>query len=189
MLMGTDNRRLEKELAGQRTGVCLEPLPELAPEPAPFPAAKAVRDRVPVSKRLWEVTPGRPRAGKVQQGFNEHPIAEYRRASSARFDGGKDGGHLRPGLIRQQQTYRHEVSSRMYTMNGREKTYPGIMNSSTRPSNQEEKGDYAYTGYWWCGFYWLAYGRSSSGSRPHRACVGRPSATGSWEHSATSLLS
>src|SRR5215467_8986989 len=134
MLMGTDNRRIDKELAGQRTGVCLEPLPELAPEPAPFPAAKAVRDRVPVSKRLWEVTPGRPRAGKVQQGFNEHPIAEYRRASSARFDGGKDGGHLRPGLIRQQQTYRHEVSSRMYTMNGREKTYPGIMNSSTRPS-------------------------------------------------------
>src|SRR5262249_19114431 len=131
--MGTDNRRIDKELAGQRTGVGLEPLPELAPEPAPFPAAKAVRDRVPVSKRLWEVAPGRPRAGKVQQGFNEQPIAEYRRATSARFDGGKDGGHLRPGLIRQQQTYRHEVSSRMYTMNGREKTYPGIMNSSTRP--------------------------------------------------------
>src|SRR5215813_11387818 len=34
MLMGTDNRRIEKELAGQRTGVGLEPLPELAPEPA-----------------------------------------------------------------------------------------------------------------------------------------------------------
>src|SRR5262244_1647714 len=79
MLMGPDKRRIEKELAGQRTGVCLEPLPELAPEPAPFPAAKAVRDRVPVSKRLWEVTPGRPRAGKGQQGFNAHPIAEYRR--------------------------------------------------------------------------------------------------------------
>src|SRR5215467_12172743 len=94
VLVGTHNRRIAKELAGQRTGIRLEPLPALAPEPAPFPAAQAVRDRVPVSKRLWEVTPGRPRAGKGQQGFNAHPIAEYRRATSARCDGGKDGGNL-----------------------------------------------------------------------------------------------
>src|SRR5215831_8286676 len=137
MLMGADNRRIDKELAGQRTGVRLEPLPKLAPEPAPFPAAKAVIDRVLVSKRLWQVTPGRPSAGKVQHGFDEHPIAEYRRATSARFNGGKDGGNLRPCFIRQQQTYRHQVSSSMYTMNGIEKTYPGILNSSTRPSIQE----------------------------------------------------
>src|SRR6516164_4420942 len=134
MLMGAHHRRIDKERAGQRTGVRLEPLPELAPEPPPFPAAKAVRDRVPVSKRLWQVTPGRPRAGKGQHGFDAHPIAEYRRATSARCDGGKDGGNLRPCLIRQQQTYRHQVSSSMYTMHGREKTYPGILNSSTRPS-------------------------------------------------------
>src|SRR5215475_8847398 len=137
MLMGADNRRIDKELAGQRTGVRLEPLPELAPEPAPFPAAKAVIDRVPVSKRLWQVTPGRPSAGKGQHGFDEHPIAEYRRATSARFNGGKDGGNLRPCFISQQQTYKHQVSSRMYTMNGREKTYPGILNSSTRPSKAQ----------------------------------------------------
>src|SRR5262249_23943354 len=134
MLMGAHNRRIDKELAGQRTGVRLEPLPALAPEPPPCPAAKAVRDRVPGSKRLWQVTPGRPRAGKGQPDFGAHAIAAHRRDTRARCDGGKDGGNLRHCLIRQQQTYRLQVSSSMYTMNGIEKTYPGILNSSTRPS-------------------------------------------------------
>src|SRR5215510_1815866 len=48
--MGADNRRIAKELAGQRTALCLDAFPELAPEPAPFPAAQAVIDCVPVSK-------------------------------------------------------------------------------------------------------------------------------------------
>src|SRR5215467_21085 len=115
MLMGTDNRRIDKELAGQRTGVRLESLPELAPESAPFPAAKAVIDRVPVAKRLWQVAPWRPRAGKVKHGFDEHPIAEHRGAPSTGFDSGEDGGKLRPCFIRQQQTYRPQVSSRMHS--------------------------------------------------------------------------
>src|SRR5215510_8575884 len=135
--MGADNRRIDKELAAQRTGIRLEPLPELAPEPAPFPAAQAVIDCVPVAKRLWQVTPGCPSAGQVQYGFDEHPIAEHRRTASTGFHSGEDGGNLRPCRIRQQQTYRHQVSSRMYRMNGREKTYPGILNSSTRPSVQQ----------------------------------------------------
>ena len=120
--MGADNRRIDKELAGQRTALRLDAFPELAPEPAPFPAAKAVIDCVPVSKRLWQVAPWRPRAGKIEDGFNEHPIAEYRGATSARFNRGKDGGNLRPGRVGQQQTYRQQVSSSMYRMNGIEKT-------------------------------------------------------------------
>src|SRR5262245_47730348 len=141
--MGADNRRIDKELAAQRTGIRLEPLPELAPEPAPFPAAQAVIDCVPVAKRLWQVTPGCPSAGQVQYGFDEHPIAEHRRTASTGFHSGEDGGNLRPCRIRQQQTYRHQVSSRMYRMNGREKTYPGILNSSTRPSLQVYSGIFA----------------------------------------------
>src|SRR5215471_13790242 len=121
-------------MAGQRTGIRLEPLPELAPEPAPFPAAKAVIDRVPASKRLWQVTPGRPRTGEVQHGFDEHPIAEHWGTPGTGFDGSEDGGNLGPCRISQQQTYRHQVSSSRHRMNGREKTYRGIMNSSTRPS-------------------------------------------------------
>src|ERR1043166_3475262 len=132
--MGADNRRIDKEIACQRTGVRLEPLPELAPDPAPLPAAKAVRDRVPVAKLLWEVAPGRPRAGQIKNGFDAHPIAEPRGTSSTGFDSSEDGSKLRPCLIRQQQTYRHQVSSIRRRMHGREKTYPGIMNSSTRPS-------------------------------------------------------
>src|SRR5215472_6098673 len=132
--MGTHTRRIDKEMAGQRTGVRLELLPELAPEPAPFPAAKAVIDRVPASKRLWQVTPGRPRTGEVQHGFDAHPIAEHWGTPGTGFDGSEDGGNLGPCRISQQQTYRHQVSSSRHRMNGREKTYRGIMNSSTRPS-------------------------------------------------------
>jgi hypothetical protein len=120
--MGADNRRIDKELAGQRTALGLDACPELAPEPAPFPAAQAVIACVPVSTCLWQVAPWRPRAGKREDGFNAHPIAEYRGATSACLHRGKDGGNLRPGRVGQQQTYRHQVSSSMYRMNGREKT-------------------------------------------------------------------
>src|SRR5215468_9153761 len=117
--MSAHDRGIDQEVTRQGTVLRLEAFPELAPDPAPFPAAKAVIDRVPVPKVRREVAPGRPRAGQIEDGFNEHPIAECRGAASAGFDGGKDGGNLRPGRVSQQQTYSHEVSSRM---NGREKT-------------------------------------------------------------------
>jgi hypothetical protein len=50
--------RIDKEVTGQGTRLRLEALPELAPDTAPFPAAKAVVPRVPVPKILWEVAPG-----------------------------------------------------------------------------------------------------------------------------------
>src|SRR5262245_1942989 len=119
--MRAHDRCIDKEVARQGTALRLEAFPELAPDPAPFPAAKAVIDRVPVPKVRRQVAPRGPRAGKIEDGFNEHPIAECRGAASAGFDGGKEGGNLRPCRVSQQQTYSHEVSSHM---NGREKTYP-----------------------------------------------------------------
>src|SRR2546428_510899 len=95
--MSAHDRGIDKEVARQGTACRLEAFPELAPDPAPFPAAKAVRDRVPVPKVRWQVAPWRPRAGQREDSFNEHPIAECRGATSAGFDGGKDGGNLRPG--------------------------------------------------------------------------------------------
>ena len=132
--MSADHCRIDKKVACLGRGVRLETLPELAPEAAPFPAAKAMIDRVPVAKLLWQVTLGRPSAGQGKNGFDAQPIAEHRGTPSTGFDGGEDGGKLRPCLISQQQTYKHRVSSRMHRIYGIEKTYPGIMNSSTRPS-------------------------------------------------------
>ena len=99
--MGAHNGRIDKEVARQGTGLRLEVLPEPAPEATGLPAAKAVVDRVPVPKVLWQVAPRCPRAGKIEDGFNEHPIAESRGTASAGFDGSEDGGNLRPGLVSQ----------------------------------------------------------------------------------------
>src|SRR5215813_4961014 len=115
--MGAHNGRIDKEVARHGTCLRLEALPQPAPDAPRLPAAKAVIDRIPVPKVLWQVAPWRPRAGKIQDGFNEQPIAERRRTASAGFDSSEDGGNLRPGLVSQQQTYSHEVSSRM---NGRD---------------------------------------------------------------------
>ena len=132
-LLGAAKRRIEKELAGQRTGVRLATLPAWAPAPAPCPAAQAVSDGVPVAKRLWQVTPRCPRAGQGQHGCAAPPSAAHRGTPSPGCESGADGGKLRPGLLSQQHTYRHQVPSSRYGMHGREKTYPGIVHSSTRP--------------------------------------------------------
>src|SRR5262249_29721546 len=133
-VLGADHRRLEQEVACLGRGGRLETLPTWAPEPTPFPAAKAVVHRLPVAKRLGQVTPRRPGTGEGQPGCAEQPGAAHWGTPSTGCDGGEDGGNLGPCLIGQQQTYRHQVSSSMYRINGREKTYPGILNSSTRPS-------------------------------------------------------
>ena len=133
--MGADNGRINKEVQGDAAVLCPEPLPELPPDAACCPAAKTIIDRVPVAKLLWQVTLGRPSAGQGKNGFDAQPIAEHRGTPSTGFDGGEDGGKLRPCLISQQQTYKHRVSSRMHRIYGIEKTYPGILNSSTRPSS------------------------------------------------------
>src|SRR5262245_5714071 len=77
-VMRAHNRRIATEVACPGRGGRLETLPKLAPAPTPFPAAPAVVHRIPVSKRLWQVTPRRPGTGQVQNGFNDHPIAEHR---------------------------------------------------------------------------------------------------------------
>jgi hypothetical protein len=114
VLRGADHRRLATELAGQRPGVRLAPRPAWAPAPAPVPAAPAVRARVPGATRLWQVTPGRPRAGQVQHGCEAPPSAAPRRTPRMGCDGGEEGGQLRPGLSRQPPTSRHQVASRLH---------------------------------------------------------------------------
>ena len=54
---------------------------------------------VPVPEIVREVAPGRPRAGKIEDGFDEHPIAEHRGMARTGFYGSEDGSHLRPCLI------------------------------------------------------------------------------------------
>src|SRR5215216_5910298 len=109
MLMRTHNSRIDKEVPGQGAILCLQALPELAPDTTLFPAAKAVVHRVPVPKVLWEVAPESPRAGERQDRFDKEPITERRGAASAGFQGGEDGGNLCPRLVGQQQTYGHQV--------------------------------------------------------------------------------
>jgi hypothetical protein len=109
--MRTHDSRIDKEVTCQGALLRVEALPEPAPDTAPFPAAKAVVHRVLVPKILWEVAPGDPRAGAIQDRCDKQPITERRGAASAGLQGGQDGGNLRPGLIRQQQTYGHQIPS------------------------------------------------------------------------------
>src|SRR5215510_12378895 len=91
MLMRPHDGRIDKEVPGQRTLLRLEALPELAPDTAPFPAAKAVVHRVPVPKLLREVAPGQSCPGQIQDRFDKQPITQRRGAASAGFQGGEDG--------------------------------------------------------------------------------------------------
>src|SRR2546423_3767182 len=130
MLMGTHNGRIDKEVQGLMAILRLEAFPELPPDTACFPAAKAVVDRVPGPKIGWQVAPGHPCTGEIEDSFDEHAIAQRRGTPSTGFDGHEDGRNRCPCRVREQQTYRHPVSS---IINSMEETYAQIMNSSTRP--------------------------------------------------------
>src|SRR5215475_7370534 len=111
MLRRPHDGRLDTEVTCQGTRLRLEALPELAPDTAPFPAAKAVVHRVPGPTLLWEVAPGQSCPGQRQDCFATQPITERRGAASAGLQGGEDGGNVCPRLVRQQQTYGHQVPS------------------------------------------------------------------------------
>src|SRR5215831_8039687 len=111
MLRRSHDGRIDKEVPCQGALFGLKALPELAPDTAPFPAAKAVVHRIPAPKLPWEGAPGDARASARQDRCDKQPLSERRGAASARFQGGEDGGNLRPRLVRQQQTYRHQVPS------------------------------------------------------------------------------
>src|SRR5262249_10165970 len=102
MLMGTDNRRIDKEVARHRAILRLEVLPEAAPEPTRFPAAKAVVPRVPASKILREVGSGEPVPDAIQHRLDKQAITEHWRTASAGFHLGEHGCNFRPCLIRKQ---------------------------------------------------------------------------------------
>ena len=131
MLVRTYNRRIDKDVARQGTVFLLETLPELAPDGARFPAAKPVVHRIPAPEVRWQVTPRYPCPGEIEHCLDKHPVTEHRRAAGAGFEGGEDGLKFGPCLVREQQTYRHQVSSITDFL---EETYAQIVNSSTRPS-------------------------------------------------------
>src|SRR4029453_14655127 len=91
MLMGAHNRRIDKDVARCGAILCLEGLPESAPEPTHFPAAKAVVHRVPASKILRQVAPGQSCPGEIQHCLDKQAITEPWRTASARFQGGEEG--------------------------------------------------------------------------------------------------
>src|SRR5262245_43031902 len=111
MLMGAHNRRIDKEVARHGAIRRLEVLPESAPDPTPFPTAKAVVHRVPASKILRQVAPGQSCPGAIQYRFDKQAITEHWRPASARFQLGADGGSFRLRLLRVQLAYIHQVSS------------------------------------------------------------------------------
>jgi hypothetical protein len=99
MLMGAHHRRSDKEVARPGTILRLEVLPEPAPAPTHFPAAKAVVHRVPASTILRQVAPGQSCAGAIQHGLDQQAIPEPWRTASAGFQGGEEGGNFHPRLI------------------------------------------------------------------------------------------
>jgi hypothetical protein len=141
MLMRPHDGRIDKEMARQGAISALETLPEPTPDPASFPAAKAVVHRIPVPKLRGKIAPGDARAGQIQDRFDKQPITERWRAASAGFQGGKDGGHLGPSFVSQQQTDRHQVSllRKDKIIKDIQRIYVLIVNSSTRPSTARRK--------------------------------------------------
>ena len=81
----------------------LEPLPEPLPQLALFPAAKAVVDGVPVAELIGQVPPRNPGACLVQDGFDEHPVAELRRAAGGVLELPQHRFDCRPQRITDQQ--------------------------------------------------------------------------------------
>ena len=82
----------------------LQPLPESFPQLALFPTAKAMIDGIPVAELAGQVAPWSPGAGLVQDGFDEHPVAEFRWAAGGVLEFPEDGFDLRPQCIADEQT-------------------------------------------------------------------------------------
>src|SRR5215510_1291061 len=102
MLMGAHKRRIDKDVARHGAILRLEVLPEAAPDPTHFPAAKAVVHRVPASKILRQVAPGQPCPSEIQHGLDKQAITEHWRTASAGFQSSEDGGNFLPRLISEQ---------------------------------------------------------------------------------------
>jgi hypothetical protein len=102
MLMGAHHRRIHTNVACHRAILRLEALPESAPDPTPFPAAKAVVHRVPASKLLRQVAPGQSCPSERQHRLDTQAITEHWRTASAGFQRGEDRCNFRPCLISKQ---------------------------------------------------------------------------------------
>ena len=101
--MRARNRRVDEQLLEPLIVDALEPLPEPLPQLALFPAAKAVVDGVPVAELIGQVPPRNPGACLVQDGFDEHPVAELRRAAGGVLELPQHRFDFRPQRITDQQ--------------------------------------------------------------------------------------
>src|SRR5215470_15097402 len=102
MLMGAHNRRIDKEVTQHGAIRRPEVLPESAPDPTPFPAAKSIIHCVPAAKVLREVAPRQSCPGEIQHRLDKQTITEHWGTASAGFQRDEDGGNFRPRLIREQ---------------------------------------------------------------------------------------
>ena len=95
--------RIDEELLEPFITDTLEPLPEPLPQLALFPTAIAVVDGVPVAELIGQVPPRSPGARLVQDGFDEHPVAELRRAAGGVLELPQHGFDCRPQRITDEQ--------------------------------------------------------------------------------------
>ena len=96
--MSPHHRRIDEEFLESFVLATVDPLPQLFPEGAFFPASEPLVDGIPVPERLGQVASGGAGACLVEDSFDEHPVAEDRGASGGvfevtqhRFDFGPDG--------------------------------------------------------------------------------------------------
>ena len=110
--MSPHHRRINEEGLEALVLAAVDPLPQPLPDGTLFPAAEALGNGIPVPERLGQVAPRRAGARLVENGFEEHPVAEDRRTPGGvfevtqhRFDFGPDG-------IRDEETSCHNRSQK-----------------------------------------------------------------------------
>ena len=86
------------------------PLPKELPEVTLFPSAEALVDGVPVPELIGQVAPWGTGACLVEDGFDEHPVAEDRGAAGGVFEFAQDRLDFGLGGIRDEKTQGYENS-------------------------------------------------------------------------------
>ena len=98
--MSPHNGRIDEQLLEVFGGAVLYPLPKAFPEVALFPSAEALVDGVPVPELIGQVAPWGTGACLVEDGFDEHPVAEDRGAAGGVFEFAQDRLDFGPDSIR-----------------------------------------------------------------------------------------
>ena len=111
-----------------------------------FPSAKALVDGVPVPELIGQVAPWGTGACLVEDGFDEHPVAEDRGAAGSVLEFAQDRLDFGPHDIRDEKTQGHDSSPKK---EHRRRTYQYLANSSTRPSSSANHDRKYASGHGW----------------------------------------